>query len=86
MNASSEVSQLAKIEGICGAAGFAIGRALVIDSGRLGVVHRDVAPEKKDHEFARFIKATSDATEELRLIAEEVKNRSDHVLPGWVDL
>ena len=76
MSKSSEISQLAKIEGICGAAGFAIGRALVIESGRLGVIHRNVAPEKKDREFARFVKATADATAELRLVAQEVKSRS----------
>jgi phosphoenolpyruvate-protein phosphotransferase (PTS system enzyme I) len=58
------------LEGIPGAAGLAIGRALVVGQRRLGVVHRHIARHLADDEMNRFDAAVTHATQGLRDVSE----------------
>lgn len=62
-----------RFDGIGGSAGFAIGRARVVDTGRPGVVHRRVATSGTEAEIARFDAAVSLASEELEQVTERMK-------------
>lgn len=62
-----------QLDGIGGSAGFAIGRAVVVDSGRPGVVHRRIGPDDVEAEIARFDGAVATAGGELQLVTERMK-------------
>ncbi len=62
-----------KLDGIGGSAGFAIGRALVVDASRLGVTHRRIAPTEVDTEISRFDEAVAAATDDLERVTARVK-------------
>lgn len=62
-----------QLDGIGGSAGFAIGRALVVDAGRAGVVHRRIVPSECDSELSRFDRAVALATAELEKVTERIK-------------
>jgi len=51
-----------------------VGKALVIDTRRRGVVHRRLMPEQQDSEVARFDHAVQIAAAELRDVAERMKS------------
>lgn len=70
---SEVVDDTVTLDGIGGSAGFAIGRALVVDAGRAGVVHRRIVPEEVEQEIARFDRAVALATAELEKVAGRVK-------------
>ncbi len=61
------------LEGIGGSAGFAIGRASVVDPGHLGVTHRRIGPNDADTEMARFDEAVALSAQELKDLADEVR-------------
>jgi phosphoenolpyruvate-protein kinase (PTS system EI component) len=56
------------LEGIAGSAGYAIGRALIVDTRRSGVVRRHVAPDSVAAELAHFDEAVARAASELRVV------------------
>ncbi|HEY2409592.1 MAG TPA: phosphoenolpyruvate--protein phosphotransferase [Polyangiaceae bacterium] len=58
--------QSATLHGIPGSAGYAIGRAIVIDTRRSGVVRRHVSEEELESEVARFSDGVIRAADELR--------------------
>lgn len=74
---SSKVAAPARInielEGIAGSNGFAIGRASVVNPSQLGVSHRRILRSEIDAEMDRFDEAVSVSTEELKIVAAQVK-------------
>ncbi len=56
------------LEGIPGSAGYAIGRALIVDTRRSGVVRRHVTPDAMAGELSHFDDAVSRAAGELRAV------------------
>lgn len=64
-----------ELEGIGGSSGFAIGQALVIDPGRLGVVHRRIKNHQAEDELLRYDESIARATSELREVASRVKEQ-----------
>ncbi|HTA93084.1 MAG TPA: phosphoenolpyruvate--protein phosphotransferase [Polyangiaceae bacterium] len=56
------------LEGIAGSAGYAIGRALIVDTRRSGVVRRHVTPDAVAAELAHFDEAVARAASELRVV------------------
>ncbi len=56
------------LEGIAGSAGYAIGRALIVDTRRSGVVRRHVTPDAVAAELAHFDDAVARAASELRVV------------------
>lgn len=62
-----------QLEGIGGSAGFAIGRAIVVDSGRPGAVHRRITSLEVDAEILRFDGAVAVARDELEQVTERMK-------------
>jgi phosphoenolpyruvate-protein phosphotransferase (PTS system enzyme I) len=69
----SRTDRSVKLDGIGGSAGFAIGRALVIDASRLGVTHRRITPGEADVEVMRFDEAVKAATEDLEKVTARVR-------------
>lgn len=63
------------LDGIGGSAGFAIGRATIIDSGSLRVVHRRIQAGEEDLELARFDTAVAKSTSELQQIASRLQHQ-----------
>ncbi|HYO97139.1 MAG TPA: phosphoenolpyruvate--protein phosphotransferase [Polyangiaceae bacterium] len=63
------------LEGIAGSAGYAIGRAIVIDTRRHGIVRRHVAKHAADDELERFDRAVDHAARELREAEERARAR-----------
>ena len=63
------------LEGIGGSAGFAIGRASVVDPGHLGITHRRIGVSEADAEMARFDAAVAKSADELKTIATEVRTQ-----------
>lgn len=61
------------LEGIGGSAGFAIGKASVVDPGHLGITHRRIASSEADAEMARFDEAVAKSAAELQVITAEVR-------------
>jgi phosphotransferase system enzyme I (PtsI) len=61
------------LEGIGGSAGFAIGRASVVDPGNLGIIHRRISPSEAETEMARFDAAVALSASELEKIAQGVR-------------
>lgn len=65
------------VEGIAGSPGFAIGQALVLEGGRVGVVQRRIKAHQVDDELSRFDAAIEHATLGLREVAEKLRGRAD---------
>ena len=63
------------LEGIAGSPGLAIGRAIVVDTRRPGIVRRRIAKHSADEEMERFDRAVSAATDSLREVAERTSGR-----------
>lgn len=63
------------IEGIPGAAGYAIGPAIVVDTRRQGAVRRHIPKHAADDELERFDRAVQVATRELRAAEERARAR-----------
>lgn len=63
------------IEGIPGSAGYAIGRAIVIDTARQGAVRRHIQKHAADDELDRFDRAVQVAARELRTAEERARAR-----------
>lgn len=63
------------LSGIGGSAGFAIGRAAVIDSGSLGVVHRRIRAGEEEAELTRFDQAVAHSTKELQQITAQLQSQ-----------
>ncbi|HEX3777769.1 MAG TPA: phosphoenolpyruvate--protein phosphotransferase [Polyangiaceae bacterium] len=56
------------LDGIAGAAGYAIGHVFIVDTRRSGVVRRHVAPEAIEAELTHFDDAVARASAELRVV------------------
>jgi phosphotransferase system enzyme I (PtsI) len=56
------------LEGIAGSAGYAVGRALIVDTRRSGVVRRHVTSDAVAAELAHFDDAVARAASELRVV------------------
>jgi len=63
------------LEGIAGSPGLAIGRALVIDTRRPGVVRRHVKKHQADEELARFDAAVEHAVQGLSEVTDGAARR-----------
>jgi phosphoenolpyruvate-protein phosphotransferase (PTS system enzyme I) len=61
------------LEGIAGSPGLAIGPAILIDTGRPGVVRRHVHKHQVDDEMKRFGRAVKVAASGLREVAEKMR-------------
>lgn len=64
------------IDGIAGSPGLAIGRAVVIDTRRPGIVHRRIAKHDAEEELARFDAAVKVAAHGLHEVADRLKARA----------
>jgi len=73
ITADASFDTTVQLDGIGGSAGFAIGRALVIDTGRAGVVHRRISPDECSLELTRFDRGVALATAELEKVTTRVK-------------
>jgi phosphotransferase system enzyme I (PtsI) len=62
-----------ELEGIAGSNGFAIGQASVVNPSQLGVSHRRILPEEVDAELARFDEAVRVSSDELTIVAAQVR-------------
>jgi phosphotransferase system enzyme I (PtsI) len=62
--------------GLPGSAGFAIGNAILVDEGRVGIVRRRIQKHIADDEMARFDRAVIEAARSLREVAERAKPRA----------
>ncbi len=67
---------MVRLEGIAGSAGFAIGRASVVDGGLLGVTHRRIRPTEVDSELARFDGAVETSIFDLKQVTHKLKEGS----------
>jgi phosphoenolpyruvate-protein phosphotransferase (PTS system enzyme I) len=56
------------LDGIAGSAGYAIGRVVIVDTRRSGIVRRHIAPTEAIEELARFDDAVSVSAGELRVV------------------
>ncbi len=65
-----------EVEGIGGSAGFAIGQAVIVDSGRAGVVHRRIKAHQVDDELARFKEAVEKTSAGLREVADKLRGKA----------
>jgi len=74
MTSSDDLSSLV-LEGIPGSAGYAIGRAIVVDTRRNGVVRRHIPKHAADDELDRFDRAVQVAARELRAAEERARQR-----------
>ncbi|MCH2107972.1 MAG: phosphoenolpyruvate--protein phosphotransferase [Polyangiaceae bacterium] len=82
MTHDSKPSEFAQIDGLSGSAGFAVGQAFVVDTGRLGVVHRKISLDKAQSEVERYRKAVDEARQELQALAEQVRESSGSSAAG----
>ena len=64
------------IEGIAGSPGFAIGQAVVLEGGRVGVVQRRIKAHQVDEELRRFDAAIEHTTLGLREVTEKLRGRA----------
>ena len=74
MSADADLSSVV-LEGIAGSAGYAIGRAIVIDTRRQGAVRRHIPKHAADDELDRFDRAVQVAARELRAAEERARAR-----------
>lgn len=65
-----------EVEGIGGSAGFAIGQAVIVDSGRAGVVHRRIKVHQVEDELARFRDAVEKTSVGLREVADKLRGKA----------
>jgi phosphotransferase system enzyme I (PtsI) len=65
-----------EVEGIGGSAGFAIGQAVIVDSGRAGVVHRRIKAHQADDELLRFKEAVEKTSQGLREVADKLRGKA----------
>ncbi|HKO48129.1 MAG TPA: phosphoenolpyruvate--protein phosphotransferase [Polyangiaceae bacterium] len=56
------------LDGIAGSAGYAIGRVVIVDTRRSGIVRRHIVPEAAAEELARFDDAVLLSANELRIV------------------
>jgi phosphoenolpyruvate-protein phosphotransferase (PTS system enzyme I) len=56
------------LDGIAGSAGYAIGRVVIVDTRRSGIVRRHIVPEAAAEELARFDDAVKLSADELRVV------------------
>jgi phosphotransferase system enzyme I (PtsI) len=63
------------LDGIPGSAGYAIGRAIVIDTRRQGAIRRHIPKHAADDELDRFDRAVQVAARELRAAEERARTR-----------
>jgi phosphotransferase system enzyme I (PtsI) len=56
------------LDGIAGSAGYAIGRVVIVDTRRSGIVRRHIAPADAAEELGRFDDAVSVSAGELRVV------------------
>ncbi|MES1176960.1 MAG: phosphoenolpyruvate--protein phosphotransferase [Myxococcales bacterium] len=56
------------LDGIAGSAGYAIGRVVIVDTRRSGIVRRHIAPAEAAEELGRFDDAVSVSAGELRVV------------------
>lgn len=79
-NAGGDIADpTVQLDGIGGSAGFAIGRALVVDSGRAGVVHRRISLDEFETELTRFDRGVAIATAELEKVTERIKEEKGRI-------
>ncbi|HET9959318.1 MAG TPA: phosphoenolpyruvate--protein phosphotransferase [Polyangiaceae bacterium] len=64
------------LEGIAGSAGYSIGRAMVVDTRRHGVVRRHIPKHAAEDEVERFDRAVAVAARELREAEAREQNRA----------
>lgn len=78
MSEPADLSSLV-LEGIAGSAGYAIGRAIVVDTRRNGVIRRHIPKHAADDELERFDRAVQVAARELRAAEERARSRGTRV-------
>lgn len=74
MTSAADLSSLV-LEGIPGSAGYAIGRAIVVDTRRNGVIRRHIPKHAADDELDRYDRAVQVAARELRTAEERARSR-----------
>lgn len=67
------VESMVHLTGISGSAGFAVGRAFVVEGDYLGATHRRIRPEDCQAELARFDQSVAGSIQELRQVTEDLK-------------
>lgn len=73
-HASGDAAEpMVRLSGISGSAGFAVGRAFVVEGDYLGAVHRRIRAEDVESELGRFDEAVAAAVGELREVARGLK-------------
>jgi len=71
--AQSDRPPAAVLDGLAGSPGVAIGRALVVDTERPGVVRRHIAKHLADEEMARYDAAVASSALALREVADRLR-------------
>ncbi len=62
------------LTGIAGSKGVAIGRAVVVNTGRVGAPHRHISSAAVDEEMVRFDAAVAEAAAGLRVVAQRIRD------------
>lgn len=64
------------LDGIAGSAGYAIGRALIVDTRRSGVIRRHISSDAVADELAHFDDGVKRAAEELRVVLDAKRGQA----------
>jgi phosphoenolpyruvate-protein phosphotransferase (PTS system enzyme I) len=75
-----------QIFGLGVAKGVAIGRAVLVASGRVDVAHYFIAPEQATEEVARLIQARDEVTNELTTLQHDLPADAPHELSALLDV
>src|SRR6185295_16227360 len=69
-------AQSVVLDGIAGSPGYAIGRAVVVDTRRQGGVRRHIPKHSAEEEVTRFDRAVGLAARDLREAEERLRSRA----------
>jgi phosphotransferase system enzyme I (PtsI) len=75
-----------QIFGLAVAKGVAIGRAVLVASGRLDVAHYFIAPQQADAESARLVRAREAVSAELSALQHDLPADAPHELSALLDV
>jgi phosphoenolpyruvate-protein phosphotransferase (PTS system enzyme I) len=75
-----------QIFGLAVAKGVAIGRAVLVASGRLDVAHYFIAPEQSDAESERLVRARQEVSAELSALQHDLPVDAPHELSALLDV
>ncbi|HET9821524.1 MAG TPA: phosphoenolpyruvate--protein phosphotransferase [Burkholderiaceae bacterium] len=75
-----------QIFGLAVARGVAIGRAVIVASGRVDVAHYFIGSDQADDEVARLLAARDSVAAELEAVRADIPEDAPHELPALIDV